>query len=77
MAAGDVTLSRKDYEKMATLWGALKTISKYQTPEQLRRGSRKQYGLEYEEALEYAYENIMWVAKRVLASVKLPKPPAA
>ena len=37
----------------------LKRISKhYQNPDQIRRNSDKQYGLEYGEALEYSYENI-------------------
>lgn len=37
---------------------ALKKIAKYQTPKQLRKGSVKQYGIKYEEALEMSYENI-------------------
>ena len=36
----------------------LKEISSYQAPEQIQRGYEKQYGLNYAEALTYAYENV-------------------
>jgi hypothetical protein len=46
------------------MYHALKTIATgYQTPDQLRRGSKGQYGLGYEETLEMAYENIQQLAK--------------
>ena len=45
-----------DYE--ARFYLALKQILAYMTPAQLRRSADKTYGLAYEEALEYAYENI-------------------
>ncbi len=41
----------------------LKRIGKYQSPEQLRRGAEKQYGLPYIEALEYSYQNVLDEAK--------------
>ena len=50
---------------------ALRTISKgYQRPDQLRRNAGKDYGLDYEETLEMAYENIQQLAKRASYRVK-------
>lgn len=47
---------RLQFNRMLTV---LKNIAKgYQTPDQLKRNCDKQYGLEYEETLEMAYENI-------------------
>jgi len=54
------------------LFDALKRIASYQTPDQLRRGSRKQYGLEAEEAIEYAYENVLEEAKRATKGLRRP-----
>lgn len=61
---------RSDY---ARLHEALRTITKYMTPEQLQRQSQKRYGLEYEEALEYVYDNIQVNAKNALKNVRRPK----
>lgn len=36
----------------------LRRIRQYQTPEQLRRSSERTIGLEFEEAIEMAYENM-------------------
>lgn len=53
------------------MYDALKTIAKYyQTPEQLRRNSKGQYGLGYEETLEMAYENIQQLAKEATRNVR-------
>lgn len=50
---------------------ALKTIATgYQTPDQLRRNSEKDYGLGYEETLEMAYENIQQLAKEASKGVR-------
>ena len=57
------------------MYEALKRITRYQTPSQLRRSSGKQWGLGYEEAMEYAYENIQQEAKDGLKGVRLPKLP--
>lgn len=59
-------------EKIILMWATLKEISKYQSPEKLRRQSEKQYGLSYEEALEMAYENVIEAAKRAVAGIKKP-----
>ena len=57
-----MTLKEKEnYNKMLSI---LKRIGKdYQTPDQLRKNSEKDFGLEYEEALEMAYENIQEESK--------------
>lgn len=52
---------------------ALKRISAYQSPERLRRDSQKEWGLDYETALEMAYENVLEEAKSVIKGVRVPK----
>ncbi len=56
------------------LWYALKRISMYEPPERLRRTSEKQYGLSGNEAIEGAYENIIFEAKTAIKGVRLLKP---
>lgn len=54
------------------LHAALRRIAKsYQTPAQLRRNSEKEFGLDYEEALEYAYENIQAEAAAAIKGVRI------
>lgn len=62
--AASPQLSRVDYEaRFAT---ALRRITAYMTPNQLRRESEKKYGLDFTEALEMAYENVRDEAKAAL-----------
>ncbi len=50
---------------------SLKIIAKdYKKPDWLRRNSEKLYGLEYEEALEMAYENIQNLASISVRGVR-------
>jgi hypothetical protein len=51
---------------------ALKRITKYQTPERMRRASEKDWGLPFDEAIEYAYENIQQEAKNALGNRRRP-----
>ena len=54
----------------------LKRIAKgYKTPDQLRRQSQKEYGLDYAEAIEMAYENLQAEASRVIHGKRRPKSP--
>lgn len=54
-----------------TMRAALIKISKgYQTASQIRRDSEKDYGLDFEEAIEMAYENIQMDAARYVKGVK-------
>ena len=48
----------------------LMRITSYETPEQLRQNSVEDYGLDYEEVLEMAYENIMHEARAILAYIE-------
>lgn len=58
-----------DYAVMYTF---LRRIAAYEPPERLRRQSEKDYGLEFHEALEYAYENVLQEAKSALKQVRKP-----
>lgn len=64
---------RKLLEERDRFWRALHTISKYLTPDQLDRQSQKLYGLPPEEATEYAYENVLDLAKLAIRGTKKPK----
>jgi len=63
----------KQEESFLRMYAALKRITLYQPPERLRRSSQKEWGLGYEESLEYAYENVIGEAKAGLKGVRLPK----
>lgn len=67
-------MTRVDYE--ARFHVALRRILAYMTPDQLRRASEKEYGLEFVESLEMAYENIQAEAKAALKGYRKPKPKA-
>ena len=51
---------------------ALKRIQQYETVEQLRRGSERQWGLPFVEALEFAYENIIREARNATRGRRRP-----
>lgn len=64
-------MTPKQKEQFNRMRETLKRIAKnYQTPDQLRRMSERQYGLDYEEALEMAYENIQSEAAAVINGVR-------
>lgn len=58
---------------IAKLYTVLKRITLYDSPARLRKNSDKHWGLAYEEALEYAYENVRQEAKNAIRGVRLPK----
>ena len=61
-------------DQQRRMYDALKRIARgYQTPDQLRRGSEKQYGLDYTEALEYAYENMQQDARNAIKGLRRPR----
>lgn len=61
-------------EQQQRLYDALRRIAKeYMSPTQLRRSSQWLYGLEYDEALEVAYENIIAEARSALRGIRRPK----
>lgn len=55
-------ITEKQKEQFNLMLAALKEIRSYQSPEKLRRDSEKDWGLEYEEALEMSYENMQATA---------------
>ena len=66
-------MSEKELERMRKLYDALKRITKYQTPERLHRTHWKQWGLEHaSEAIEYAYENVLFEAKAATKGMRRP-----
>lgn len=59
-------------EKIVKFYESLKKIAKgYQTPKQIRRSCGDDYGLDYAEALEMAYENIQAEAARAIRGVRV------
>ncbi len=55
------------------MYAALKRIASYSPPERLRKTSESDYGLSPEEALEYAYENVLTEAKNAIRGMRAPK----
>ena len=56
------------------LYDALHHIAHdYETTEGLRAGCGNEYGLEYQEALEMAYENLQVVARNAILRMRRPK----
>ena len=66
-------LQQKQFNQMLAI---LTRIAKsYQTPKQLRRSAEKEFGLDYQEALEMSYENMQEDAKHAIKGVKRLTPP--
>ncbi|MCK9627706.1 MAG: hypothetical protein M0R37_03840 [Bacteroidales bacterium] len=53
-----IQITEKQRKQFNIMLNALKTIKAYQSPRQLRKESLKDWGLDFEEAIEMAYENI-------------------
>ena len=51
---------------------ALKRISQYEPPERLRRNAEKEYGIEGDEAIEMAYENVIQEAQNAVKGRRRP-----
>jgi hypothetical protein len=77
-ASKKISITPKQAAQFNKMLGAHKKIAKYyQTPDQLRRNSEKQYGLGYEESLEMAYENLQSeasFASKGVKPIKMPQP---
>jgi hypothetical protein len=56
-------------------YDTLRLITRYDTVERLRKRAEKDYGLSFEEALEYAYENIKGDAERAIRGKRRPRAP--
>ena len=62
-------------DKIQKMFDGLKTISNYQTVTQLQKNAGKDYGLDYTEALEMAYENVLYTAKLTVKGLRRPANP--
>jgi hypothetical protein len=58
------------------LYDALKRITAYMPPEKLEKVCEKKYGLERDEAIEMAYENVLSEAAQAIKGMQRPKPKA-
>lgn len=64
-------MTKKQTEQFNKMLSSLQLIAKgFQTPQQLLKSAKKDLGLDYEEALEMAYENIKEIAKNAVRGVK-------
>ncbi len=64
-------MTPKQQEQFNNMRATLKRIATgYKTPEQLRRGAEREYGIAADEAIEYAYENIQQEAKNAVKGVR-------
>lgn len=64
-------------EREQRLYDALKRIASYTPPEKLRKHSQRVYGLDGEEAIEMAYENVIQEAKNATKGMRRPVVPKA
>lgn len=64
-------MTPKQQEQFNRMRATLKLIATgYQTPDQLRRGSEREYGIAADEAIEYAYENMQQEARNAVKGVR-------
>lgn len=64
-------MSKKEKQHFNKMLITLRRISKgYMTPNQLLRNSKKQYGLDYVDALELSYENIKSDASNCIKNIR-------
>lgn len=59
-------------EREQKLFDALKRISRYDDPERLRKRAWKEYGLDGDEAISMAYENVLAEAKNAIKGMRKP-----
>lgn len=66
-------------ERELRLFDALKRITRYNSPDELRRVSEKRYGLDGSEAIEMAYENVLQEARNAIKGIRrlAPTPPSS
>jgi hypothetical protein len=63
---------RRITEDYARMYVALRRIVDYMPPGRIRRQSQKLYGVDGDEAIEMAYENVIGEAKFALKHVRKP-----
>ena len=69
-------LTEKQWKRIsadyATMYTALRRIASYMPAEKLRKRSMKLYGLEPDEAIDAAYENMLYEAQGGLRHINKP-----
>lgn len=63
-------ITERQKQQFNQMLESLKRIKTYQSPSQLRKDSEKDWGLDYEEALEMSYENIQAEASYSCKGIK-------
>jgi hypothetical protein len=61
-------------EREQRLYDALKRITAYHSPDELRRVSQRKYGLDGDDAIEMAYENVLEEARHAIKGMRRPLP---
>jgi hypothetical protein len=64
-------MTPKDKQNYNRMREALIRITKYQTPDKMRKDSEKDWGVSFDEAIEMAYENIQQEAKLAVKGVRM------
>ena len=62
----------KHFANNADYYDALKRITMYDDPERLKKRAGKDYGLGGDEAVEYAYENVLNEARMAIKGKRRP-----
>lgn len=71
MTNNKITITYRQAEEFNLMLDALKKISKdFQSTDQLREDCNEDYGLDYEECLEMAYENIQYLAEQTSKGIR-------
>lgn len=65
-----IYITEKQKRQFNIMLNSLKKIKSYQSPKKLRKDSEKEWGLDFEEAIEMAYENILLEASYASKNVK-------
>ena len=58
-------------DQILKMYSALKTITQYQSPEKLRKDSKKEWGVDFTDAIEMSYENIQQTAKDAIKGIRI------
>lgn len=66
-------MTSKEAIQFKQMHHALKRIAAYDSSDRLRRSSQKDWGVDFEEAIEMAYENVQQEAKNGLRGIRIPK----
>ena len=56
------------------LFGSLRRIADYVDADKLRKGRARDFGLTPDEAIEMAYDNVLWEARNAIRGVRIKKP---